>query len=59
MMDSEQYSSYPEELEMLLKEGIEVMILDCIDNFTIENEHKSMKEFKEKRLTVICMYIPW
>ena len=40
MMNSEAYSSYPQEAEMLLKEGIYATILGYEDEFEITNKHE-------------------
>ena len=42
MMNSEAYSSFPEEGEMLLMEGVAVTILGYKENVLIENTHERM-----------------
>lgn len=57
MMNSEAYSSYPHEAEILLYEGIEATILGYEENFEITNKHECMKEFTGKQVMVIYLYI--
>lgn len=56
MMNSEIYSSYPDEGEMLLTEGIPVTILDYKKDVEINNKHASMQPYFGKKITIIfCM----
>ena len=55
MMNSSLYSSYPDEGEMLLTEGIPVVILACQKDVEINNKHASMKRFAGKKITVIYL----
>ena len=59
LMNSEAYSSYPHEAEMLLMEGVRGYILGFDEKFEISNKHEAMKQFNGKELMVIYMYIEW
>ena len=54
-MNSEVYSSYPSEGEILLMEGINVWVLGHTI-VEIKNKHPSMQKYTGNKVTVIFMF---
>ena len=48
VMNTEAYSSYPNEAEILIMEGALALILGYEEKFEITNKHESMKRFAGK-----------
>ena len=51
-LDNETYSAYPAEREILLSEGLRVLILDVQDNFQIDNPNFGQFKIYIRYLTV-------
>ena len=43
---------------MLLSEGCPVVILDIEPDFVIDNPYPNFKEFKDKKITIVHMFLP-
>ena len=57
MMNGEAYSSYPEEGEMLLMEGGTITILGFDSEAVVLNKHKRFKNYFQKKLMVIYLFM--
>ena len=57
MLNGEAYSSYPSEVEMLLTEGMKVRILGFDPEVVVLNKHESFKNFFQKKLMVIYLFM--
>ena len=55
-MNSQAYSSYPSEGEMLLREGQAVTVLGFESEVVVLNQHESFKKFFQKKFTVIYLF---
>ena len=56
-MNSEAYSSYPDEGEMLLQEDATATILGLEDDVEVKNKHESFKNFYQKKFMIIYIFI--
>ena len=57
-MNSEVYSQYPSEGEILLMEGAPVLVLGH-SVVEIKNKHPSVQQFAGNKVTVIYMMTTW
>ena len=53
--DTHLYSAYPHEQEVILREGLQVYVLD-ISQITINNTSSEFKAYKDQQITVIHLY---
>ena len=52
------FTAFPYEEEILLSEGCPVLILDIVRDFEITSSDQYFKNFKNKRITIIHLYLP-
>ena len=57
MLNSEAYSSYPSEGEMLIRDGHEVRIMGFDSEVVFLNKHECFKNYFQKKLLVVYLFI--
>ena len=57
MMNSEAYSSYPQEAELLLVEGCEAFVLGIEEDVVIGNKHQCLEPYSGKKVMVVYMFL--